>query len=206
MTRIAGIEEVQLDKDMFEMRIEALHFIDRDHRMPDHLAALLATFLVPEVRNQNLVTDDLYGSGQVEGTVIRAGRYLYQEMAAVYFRITQAILFATEQNGHIPLQTFSIQLAGTFSRIDNRTGDTAGTRTGTNNQPATGQGGIDIRFQPCLDQHIVSPRSTGGRLGIGEAFGFNQHQLRQAHGLHGACRRANIPGVAGIAENDANAG
>ena len=56
-----------------------------------------------------------------------------------------------------------------------------------------------------VGEDVVGARRTGGSHRIGEGMGIDQHQLRQAHGLHGPGRRTDIAGMTGSGEDDTHA-
>ena len=76
--------------------------------------------------------------------------------------------------------------------------------TGANHQTTIGhrlgQGAHDAQ----VGQYIDSPRRHGGCPTVGRFNRIDQYQIMDAHGLHGASRRADIARMGGIDQNNAN--
>ena len=156
-------------------------------------------------RHADLVAEHLHSGAQIQGTELRIRGDMHMEVTALQLVIGQAGVFTTEhQCDFSTLGRLCNHFLPALARVQQRPGDPAVTSTGAEHQIAAHQGILKGGDNLCVFQNITGTR--GARIGfmVREHPWLHQNQPRQPHVLHGTRSTADVPGMAGIDQNDTN--
>ena len=157
-------------------------------------------------RLEQFVADDLHRHRQVKGGIFRAGRNRQVHLATLQFFVRQAAGFAAEEDGDGFVGVFRREAFRHSPGVGERDRDAPASGAGADRKYAVADGFVDAVDHLCLGQNIYGAGSAPVRLRVREPRGAHQVEGREAHRLHRPGGGADISGMAGFDQHDANVG
>ena len=125
-------------------------------------------------------------------------------MRVAQFLVGQAGTLGAEQYGHRGVLGLRHRAPRRLAHIEHAKILIAFAAGGRQHQAAAVQRGCQIRLDPRPRQQVLGARGAGTGLRMRELPRPHQHQLLELHVLERARRRADVAGMRGLDQDDAN--
>ncbi len=194
-----------LQMRVIEFQLVGRHQLGVEHRGGLELFHLGRLALGRQPRHAHLVGEHLDRGRQVQRAELGIGGDMHMELAALQFFVGQTRIFAPEYQGHLAIRLQVLQAGRrALARIQQRPGNPPVAGAGAEHHAAAAQGLFQGVHHPCGVEDVGGAGSPRHRVAVGKAFRLHQHQLRQAHVLHGTGRPADVAGMTGVDQHHTN--
>lgn len=204
--RIGGVEESGAAQGLLKMGIEALHLFGARWRIPGMLMLAGHARHVRHDRLAQFIGHHLHRLRQIQRAVVRIGRDSGHGVAAQQFLVGEAGALAAKHQRHRPMLRQRGEPGGGVPRGHRLIAKVPRTR-GRSHHP----GAIANRLLHRLDyartlQHAGGARGHGRGLRVRILVRPHQREVGQAHVQHRAGSGADVAGMGGGHQHDADAG
>ena len=155
-------------------------------------------------RHAQLVADDLDGHRQVQGAELRIRRNVDELLAPREIVVREARLLGAHEHGDAILGQALPDRRGRFARIDDRNDDGPQARARADDPAAIGDGALQVVVNPRRPKKVVCTRRARRRLVARKMPRPHERELAEPHRLHRTRRGADVAGVRGVDQHDAN--
>jgi myo-inositol-1(or 4)-monophosphatase len=157
-------------------------------------------------RTKDLVRHELHSHCQVQRQIRLIGRDTDQDVSRLQVLVAQSRALGTEEHGGGRSLRFDNEALRCIANVGYPEVLIAIARRRCRHETAARQSLSYRIHDPRIREHVVRAGRPGNSLAMGKLLGFYKHQLLERHVFHGPRHGADIAGMRGLDEDDADVG